>query len=101
MRIGLEKERSERVSSSTSQVCPCGLSRSGTGYTATSSVCLIPVGTKPKLCRARGPRKCRDVLSQKGGDPAAGSHTRTLLRLPPNHEPYLGRLPPCGWLTGF
>ena len=28
MRIGLEQERSERVSYSTSQVFPCGLSRS-------------------------------------------------------------------------
>src|SRR5436305_6708702 len=31
---------------------------------------------------------------QKGGDPAAGSPTATLLRLHPNHQPYLGRLPP-------
>ena len=29
----------------------------------------------------------------KGGDPAAGSPTATLLRLHPNHELYLGRLP--------
>src|ERR1700731_1428197 len=31
---------------------------------------------------------------KKGGDPAAGSPTATLLRLHPNHEPYLGRLLP-------
>ncbi len=30
----------------------------------------------------------------KGGDPAAGSPTATLLRLHPNHGSYLGRLPP-------
>ena len=31
---------------------------------------------------------------QKGGDPATGSPTATLLRLHPNHRPYHGRLPP-------
>ena len=31
---------------------------------------------------------------QKGGDPAAGSPTATLLRLHPNHRPYLRRLSP-------
>src|SRR5262249_13039762 len=40
--------------------------------------------------------ECHDVLSYKGGDPAAGSPTATLLRLHPNHELYLGRLLPCG-----
>ena len=30
----------------------------------------------------------------KGGDPAAGSPTATLLRLHPSHEPYRRRLPP-------
>ena len=29
----------------------------------------------------------------KGGDPAAGSPTATLLRLHPNHRPYRRRLP--------
>ena len=38
---------------------------------------------------------------QKGGDPAAGSHTATLLRLRPSHRIDLRRLPPCGWPTGF
>ena len=33
---------------------------------------------------------------QKGGDPAAPSDTATLLRLRPNHRPYLRRLLPCG-----
>src|SRR5919197_452291 len=32
----------------------------------------------------------------KGGDPAAPSGTATLLRLHPNHEPHLRRLPPRG-----
>ena len=32
----------------------------------------------------------------KGGDPAAGSPTATLLRLHPSHEPYRGKRPPCG-----
>src|SRR6185295_632667 len=31
---------------------------------------------------------------QKGGDPAAGSPTATLLRLHPSRCPYRGRLPP-------
>ena len=30
----------------------------------------------------------------KGGDPAAGSPTATLLRLHPSYQPLLGRLPP-------
>jgi len=30
----------------------------------------------------------------KGGDPAARSRTATLLRLHPNHRPYLRHLPP-------
>ena len=33
-------------------------------------------------------------FSMKGGDPAAGSPTATLLRLHPSHRPYHGRLPP-------
>jgi hypothetical protein len=33
---------------------------------------------------------------RKGGDPAAGSPTATLLRLHPSHEPYRGKRPPCG-----
>jgi len=32
----------------------------------------------------------------KGGDPAAGSPTATLLRLHPSRWLYRGRLPPCG-----
>lgn len=31
------------------------------------------------------------VSSEKGGNPAAGSPTATLLRLNPSHEAYLGR----------
>jgi len=33
-------------------------------------------------------------LLYKGGDPAAGSPTATLLRLHPNYQPYRRRLPP-------
>jgi len=32
----------------------------------------------------------------KGGDPAAGSPTATLLRLHPSHRPHRGKRPPCG-----
>ena len=32
----------------------------------------------------------------KGGDPAAGSPTATLLRLHPSHEPHRGKRPPEG-----
>ncbi len=35
-------------------------------------------------------------LLYKGGDPAAGSPTATLLRLHPNYQPYRRRLPPQG-----
>src|SRR5881396_2561741 len=38
---------------------------------------------------------------QKGGDPAAGSPTATLLRLRPSHRVDLRRLRPCGSPTGF
>ena len=38
---------------------------------------------------------------QKGGDPAAGSPTATLLRLRPSHWIDPRRLPPCGWRTDF
>jgi len=36
------------------------------------------------------------VAFLKGGDPAAGSPTATLLRLHPSHWPHRGRRPPCG-----
>ena len=38
-------------------------------------------------------------LSCKGGDPAAGSPTATLLRLHPNHRPYRKRMPPLAGLA--
>ena len=38
---------------------------------------------------------------QKGGDPAAGSPTATLLRLRPSHRIDLRQLPPEGWATDF
>ncbi len=34
------------------------------------------------------------ILSEKGGDPAAGSPTATLLRLHPSHRAYLGKRSP-------
>ena len=40
-------------------------------------------------------------LSLKGGDPAAGSPTATLLRLHPSRLSHLRQLPPCGWVTDF
>ena len=39
-------------------------------------------------------REERSRPSLKGGDPAAGSPTATLLRLHPSHQPRLGRLRP-------
>ena len=36
------------------------------------------------------------TASLKGGDPAAGSPTATLLRLHPSHRPHRGRRPPEG-----
>jgi hypothetical protein len=37
----------------------------------------------------------------KGGDPAPPSDRATLLRLHPSHRPYLGHLPPFGWVSDF
>jgi hypothetical protein len=37
---------------------------------------------------------CQSTCFVKGGDPAAGSPTATLLRLHPSHEPYRGKRPP-------
>ena len=39
------------------------------------------------------------TLSLKGGDPAAGSPTATLLRLRPSRLPYRGRQPPIARLA--
>src|SRR2546422_9509872 len=50
---------------------------------------------RTKLWRARRSEDHRTLEApQKGGDPAAASATATLLRLHPNHRPYLRRLPP-------
>ncbi len=38
-------------------------------------------------------KSCRVILL-KGGDPATGSPTATLLRLHPNHKSYRSNLPP-------
>jgi hypothetical protein len=54
-----------------------------------------PNGIKPKVssnlcgCIRQSP-----FCFVKGGDPAAGSPTATLLRLHPSHEPYRGKRPP-------
>ena len=48
--------------------------------------------------------RCLDKQRQgslKGGDPAAGSPTATLLRLSRNHRARLRRRPPCGWTSDF
>ena len=44
-------------------------------------------------------RRCGTI--QKGGDPAAGSPTATLLRLSSNRQLQLRRFPPCGWDHDF
>ena len=81
MRIGLEQERSERGSHPASQVCPCGLSRSGTGYTATSlaflSIRVFSQSQKLIARSSRTQRACRDVLSRK-----EVIQPQVLLRLP-------------------
>ena len=42
------------------------------------------------------------IILWKGGGPAAGSPTATLLRLSPDHRARRGRLPPQkGWTNGF
>src|SRR6187551_404354 len=41
------------------------------------------------------------VVTPKGGDPAAGSPTATLLRLHPSRRPCRRRCPPCGWAHDF
>ena len=46
------------------------------------------------------PRSLPHAASLKGGDPAAGSPTATLLRLHPNHRPYLRARGTSG-TTGF
>ena len=53
-----------------------------------------------------GPKRlpCGDLLRRspcKGGDPAAGSPTATLLRLHPSHRSLLRRLPLKSWVTDF
>ena len=47
----------------------------------------------PMLC---GTGSARILILLKGGDPAAGSPTATLLRLHPSHESHRGKRPPEG-----
>jgi hypothetical protein len=60
--------------------------------------CAFPMSARPvRTFRARAaPRSlaCAYWSLQKGGDPAAGSPTATLLRLRPSHRARLRRLPP-------
>ena len=51
------------------------------------------VSSLQELCVGARGRLATRVLV-KGGDPAAGSPTATLLRLHPSHRPLLGDLPP-------
>ena len=53
----------------------------------------------PRRSASRSFRVPRDLTrSSKGGDPAAGSPTATLLRLRPSHRARLRRLPPASGL---
>ena len=52
-----------------------------------------------QCCRSvhsQEPRSLPHAASLKGGDPAAGSPTATLLRLHPSHRPHRGKRPPYG-----
>ena len=55
-----------------------------------------PLGTQRRNTGGHRPRLRPEGAASliKGGDPAAGSPTATLLRLHPSHRPYLRRLPP-------
>ena len=55
-----------------------------------------PPGTRRRNMDEHRPRLRHEGAASliKGGDPAAGSPTATLLRLHPSHRPYLRRLPP-------
>ena len=61
-------------------------------------VCRRGVSRRAPRRAVGGPRR-----PQKGGDPAAGSPTATLLRLHPSRRPDRGRPPPhrWGWPAGF
>jgi hypothetical protein len=56
-------------------------------------------GSSGRPVSAFGPKTYSRL--QKGGDPAAGSPTATLLRLRPSYRACLRPLPPCGWDTDF
>ena len=48
----------------------------------------------PRVMTLSSPRPEGRARLQKGGDPAAGSPTATLLRLHPSYQPLLGALSP-------
>ena len=56
------------------------------------------VCNKRLVCQTTCVGTCDRALgvSRKGGDPAAGSPTATLLRLHPSHRPHRGKRPPFG-----
>ena len=59
-----------------------------------------PIGLPPLiLLRGYVDGKYQSSFSLKGGDPAAGSPTATLLRLRPSRLPYRGRQPPINRLA--
>ena len=72
-----------------------------------SSVCSNQLSYQPEIASSLFPSvffykkgyldgtlECLHSSSLKGGDPAAGSPTATLLRLHPSHRPHRDRLPP-------
>ena len=59
-----------------------------------SSPIDLSVPFRPGRQHASVPSSGGTEDSFKGGDPATGSPTATLLRLHPNHRPYHGQLPP-------
>jgi hypothetical protein len=57
-------------------------------------VCFLsPRATEAAVGYVLFPKEKLRLSSEKGGDPAAGSPTATLLRLSPDHRARRGRLP--------
>ena len=63
MRIGLEKERSERVSHSASQVHPCGANVKRNEVHGNILRMFNFRFLQAEACERTEPRKCHDVLS--------------------------------------
>jgi hypothetical protein len=97
------------VSSLRSLPCTMDSCTAHTDLPCVVSESRIPPDLRP-LASTRGFSQLSHVLrrllvprhpSLKGGDPAAGSPTATLLRLSPNHRARLRRRPPFGWTSDF